>query len=118
VRALWPAIEAALHNGQSLKSVRDWLEDEGVHVTYNQLTSYAARIRRKAERMEPALPEAGESVFAPRIHAGNVQSVKGVKPTPSKMTFDKDDPLANVRLRETKRPTFEYNPEFAEDELI
>jgi hypothetical protein len=118
VRALWPAIEAALHNGQSLKSVRDWLEEEGVHLTYNQLTSYAARIRRKAERMEAALPEAGESAFGPRIHASNVQSVKRVEATPSKATFAKDDPLANVRLRETKRPTFEYNPEFTEDELI
>lgn len=118
VRALWPAIEAALQNGQTLKSVRDWLEDEGVHLSYNQLTSYAARMRRKAKRMEPALPQAGESAFAPQVHVSNAQSSKGIETKPSKPTFDKDDPLANVRSRETKRPTFEYNPEFTEDELI
>jgi hypothetical protein len=118
VRALWPAIEAAIRNGQTLKSVRDWLEDEGVQLSYNQLTSYAARIRRKAGRVEAALPQAGESAFAPPIQVGNAQSGKGVETKLSKPTFDKDDPLANVRLRETKRPTFEYNPEFKEDELI
>lgn len=118
VRALWPAIEPALKNGQTLKSVRDWLEDEGVHVTYNQLTSYAARIRRKAKRMETALPQAGESVFAPQIHISNAESSGRVEAKPPKLTLKKDDPLANVRSRETKRPTFEYNPEFKEDELI
>jgi hypothetical protein len=117
VRALWPAIETALHNGQSLKSVRDWLEDEGVHLTYNQLTSYAGRIRRKAARVEAALPQAGESAFTPQVHDSDAQS-KEVGTQPSKPAFDKDDPLANVRLRERKRPTFEYNPEFTEDELI
>lgn len=117
VRALWPAIETALHNGQSLKSVRDWLEDEGVHLTYNQLTSYAGRIRREAARMEAPLPQAGESAFTPQIHDSHAQS-KEVGIQPSKPAFDKDDPLTNVRLRETKRPTFEYNPEFTEDELI
>ena len=118
VRALWPAIEAALQNGQTLKNVRDWLEDEGVILTYNQLTSYAARLRRKAKRLETALPQAGESAFAPQIHVSNAESSGRVEVKPSKLTFEKDDPLANVRSRETKRPTFEYNPEFTEDELI
>lgn len=118
VRVLWPVIEAALENGQTLKNVRDWLEDEGVHLTYNQLTSYAARIRRKAKRMETARPQAGESAFAPQIHISNAESSGRVEAKPPKLTFEKDDPLANVRSRETKQPTFEYNPEFKEDELI
>ena len=30
VRALWPEIQRALESGQTLKTVRDWLEAEGV----------------------------------------------------------------------------------------
>lgn len=49
VRALWPQIEAALANGQSLASVRNWLEDEGVIVSIRTLSSYKTRFRRKEE---------------------------------------------------------------------
>jgi len=49
IRALWREIEAALADGQSLKSVRDWLEDEGVVVTLRTLSSYKTRFRRREE---------------------------------------------------------------------
>ena len=40
VRALWPEIQQALQNGQTLKSIRDWLEAEGMPLRYSQLTLY------------------------------------------------------------------------------
>ena len=48
IRALWPDIEAALAVGQSLKSIRQWLEeDAGISLGITSLTSYISRIRRR-----------------------------------------------------------------------
>src|ERR1700678_978603 len=48
IRALWPEIQAATADGQSLASIRQWLEEEGsVIVTVQSLGSYLTRIRRK-----------------------------------------------------------------------
>ena len=119
VRALWPAIESAIENGQTLKSVRDWLEEEGVALTYNQLTSYVGRIRRQTERVKTAAPRAGKSSSAIE---GLTSDPKPNATFPTSKQPDpvahKYDPLANVRARERSRPRFEYNPDFNEDELI
>lgn len=51
IRALWPEIKAALAEGQSMKTVRTWLEvDAGVTVSITSLTSYISRIRRRELR--------------------------------------------------------------------
>jgi hypothetical protein len=42
-------IERALADGQSLKSIREWLEEEGVTVTRATLSSYKRRFRRREE---------------------------------------------------------------------
>jgi hypothetical protein len=48
IRALWPDIEAALEGGQSMKSIRKWLEeDAGITLGITSLTSYISRIRRR-----------------------------------------------------------------------
>jgi hypothetical protein len=118
VRALWPAIQAAIENGQTLKSIRDWLAQEGVELTYNQLTSYVGRIRRRDERSRSAPPQAGKSAVDSTLATGRVGSdSKALVHNPTSADRG-DDPLANVRAREQKRPTFEYSPEFNEDELI
>ena len=45
IRALWPDIEAALEGGQSMKSIRKWLEeDAGITLGITSLTSYISRI--------------------------------------------------------------------------
>jgi hypothetical protein len=49
IRALWREIEKALADGQSLKSIREWLEEEGVTVTRATLSSYKRRFRRREE---------------------------------------------------------------------
>jgi len=48
IRALWPEIEAALAGGQSMKSIRQCLEeDAGISLSVASLTSYISRLRRR-----------------------------------------------------------------------
>src|SRR3984893_5457823 len=64
IRALWPEIRAAITDGQSLASIRQWLEEEGdVIVTVQSLGSYLTRIRRKelAKTVAPPPPAAQPS---------------------------------------------------------
>ena len=56
LRALWPEIRAAKAEGQSLATIRQWLEDEaGIILTVQSLGSYLTRIRRK-ERVTQTAP--------------------------------------------------------------
>jgi hypothetical protein len=60
IRALWPEIRAALDCGQSMKSIRIWLEeDASISVAITSLTSYISRIRRREaqKRQEAWNPE-------------------------------------------------------------
>jgi hypothetical protein len=58
LRALWPEIRAAKAEGQSLATIRQWLEeDAGIVVSVQSLGSYLTRIQRK-ERATPAAPPA------------------------------------------------------------
>ena len=51
IRALWPEIKAALAEGQSMKTIREWLEEEaGVSLSITSLTSYISRIRGRESR--------------------------------------------------------------------
>jgi hypothetical protein len=72
IRALWPEIAAALEAGQSLKSIRQWLEeDAGIAVGLTSLTSYISRIRRRESATQrvrnspPPEPLAVDSSVAP-----------------------------------------------------
>ena len=48
---MWPDIRAALAEGQSVKTIRQWLEeDAGVVLSATSLTSYISRIRRRELR--------------------------------------------------------------------
>ncbi len=65
LRALWPEIRAAKAEGQSLATIRQWLEeDAGIVVTVQSLGSYLTRIQRK-ERVTPGRTDsaAGASPF-------------------------------------------------------
>ena len=56
IRALWPEIRTAIADGQSLASIRQWLEEKGgIIVTVQSLGSYLTRIRRK-EKATAATP--------------------------------------------------------------
>jgi hypothetical protein len=47
LRALWREVESALGEGQSLDSIRNQLENEGLVLTTATLRSYISRLRRK-----------------------------------------------------------------------
>jgi hypothetical protein len=65
-RALWPEIRAAIAEGQSLRSIRQWLEEEGgVVVTVQSLGSYLTRIWRK-EQLPPSSADGAD--FASGAH--------------------------------------------------
>jgi hypothetical protein len=71
--ALWPEIKAALAEGQSVRTVVQWLEeDAGIVVSIGSFTSYVSRNRRReaAQRTEEAartFARAHESK-APTVH--------------------------------------------------
>jgi hypothetical protein len=93
IRALWPEIRAAITDGQSLASIRQWLEEEGgVIVTVQSLGSYLTRIRRK----ELAKP------VAPPPPAAQPSAETKLPPAPSS--------LANLRESAQKKRGFEYPP--------
>jgi hypothetical protein len=84
IRALWPDIEAALERGQSMKSIRKWLEeDAGVTLGISSLTSYISRIRRRAKQ-PPVQPQAGPN-------ARSQAATLAAGPAPE------DDPLAQAK---------------------
>jgi hypothetical protein len=71
IRALWPEIQAAIADGQSLASIRQWLEEEGgIVVTVQSLGSYLRRIRRKeiakaSAQTPPAAQPSAETKLPP-----------------------------------------------------
>ena len=111
VRALWPEIQQALARGHSLKTIRDWLEEEGVSLRYNQLATYVSRIRRQPSRSLQVPPELDQQSFLrPKDKAA-----KALLWDPPQAARD---PLANLRARQGQSRTFECNPEFKEEELL
>jgi hypothetical protein len=97
IRALWREIEGALADGQSLKSVRDWLEEEGVVVTRATLSSYKLRFRRREEanRRAQAL-----DAFARRIDGAPQTPDQAQETAPEPPRVDGEparDPFAQAR---------------------
>jgi hypothetical protein len=88
--ALWPEIKAALAEGQSIRTVLGWLEeDAGIVVSLGSFTSYISRNRKReaAERIE----EAARS-FA-RAHDVKTKSVS--TPVPASSGSERKDSAAN-----------------------
>ena len=110
VLALWPEIRAALKGGQTLRTVRQWLEDDGLVISYGCLSSYISRIRRRQALPEIAIaPQAViREALQPQLnHNGSVQAEDHLR-----------DPLRNVKDRSRNRPGFDYPPGVNEDALI
>lgn len=101
IRALWPEIVAALENGQSIKSVRHWLqEDAGIVVGISSLTSYISRIRRRETAIQsgeksppPADRSAPAAVPAKRTDQAGPQGMN---------TPEVSDPIAQAMRTLTK----------------
>jgi hypothetical protein len=96
VRALWPDIEAAIDGGQSMKSIRKWLEeDAGVTLSISSLTSYVSRFRRRLKAKRSAEVATGQ-ILQPQAPAGpnarsQVATQVATGPAPG------DDPLAQAK---------------------
>lgn len=76
----WPEIQIALDDGQSLKAIRGWLEDQGVVFTIECLRTYVSRIRRERRK------KAGErfldaAIKTPEPHAATAQVPSVAPPT-------------------------------------
>jgi len=107
IRALWPEIRTALDNGHSLQTVCDCLAADGIAVSVQSLGSYLGRIRRSSVKAESASPSPMLADPGP-TGAGERVAVLPVREEKS------NDPLANVKQRQAKRPAFDYKPELAD----
>jgi hypothetical protein len=97
--AVWPEIKAALEDGQSFKSVCQWLKDDAeLSVSIPSLRSYISRSRRK----EAALRKAeAESVFLRAAVSEQPQPAKDGKRVRPKA--QKDSALSKP-LEQLQRP--------------
>lgn len=109
ILALWPEIREALDGGQSLRTVRGWLEEEGVAISYGCLSSYVSRIRRRQVRADA---DAVTQPVAPPTSPTQLRNASERQPDSA------TDPLRNVRDRSRNRPGFEYPPGVDEDGLV
>src|SRR4051794_15701224 len=91
VRALWPEISEAIQNGQTLKTIRDWLEAEGIPLRYSQFTLYIRRLRQKQTQLADVLPTTALNLetSAARDARASESQVRA-EPRPP-------DPLANIK---------------------
>ena len=101
IKALWPEIDAALERGQSMKSIRKWLEDEaGLRLGITSLTSYISRIRRR----EAAAKRGSEASVGPFVHSRTeltppLPSPRGplsIRASAQAAPAKRDDPLAQA----------------------
>jgi hypothetical protein len=66
LRALWREVQNALDEGQSLDTIRKWLEDEGLVLTSGTLRSYIWRVRKK-RRTDAAKRFLDAAIAAPTV---------------------------------------------------
>jgi hypothetical protein len=82
--ALWPEIKAALDDGQSVRTIVDWLkEDAGIVVSIGSLTSYISRNRKRetAQRIaeaEKAFIRAHQDAYSTTSHPAAASAGLGV----------------------------------------
>ena len=109
IRALWPEIDAALAGGQSMKSIRKWLEeDAGISLGITSLTSYISRLRRH-ERANRRIEEPAAQSVRVQTRVEPVPAPLSARPpisTPrqtSPATTPPEDPLAQAMRALSKR---------------
>jgi hypothetical protein len=101
IKALWPEIDAALERGQSMKSIRKWLEDEaGLRLGITSLTSYISRIRRR----EAAAKRGSEASLGQFVHprtelnppSPSPRGSLSIRASTEAAPAERDDPLAQA----------------------
>ena len=111
IRALLPAIESAIANGQSQKQICHWLNEEGVRISQKALSVYLRRIRQQGSSRTavPAAIHPVQPVNPERAPDGQPAPEPSQKP---------QDPLVNLRERQQNRPGFHYDPDIKPEKLI
>jgi hypothetical protein len=92
IRALWPEIREALGQGRTLRSLRDWLEQEaGVAVTIDVLGVYVRRFRAKdGDPLERTITDGNQAPILASLLPRAIPSKKDQPQSPH-------DPMANAR---------------------
>jgi len=109
ISALWPEIDAALAGGQSMKSIRKWLEeDAGISLGITSLTSYISRLRRRDRanrRIEGPAPQSvpAQTTVEPIPPALSARPPISTPRQASPATALPDDPLAQAMRALSKR---------------
>jgi hypothetical protein len=114
IRQAWPDIKALFDAGHSLKDIWMWLNEIGIEIGYARLSHYTGQLKRRDKTAVPAVtlplvPEA--TVVADRPLSASSEKAARETRTEPEMSPAPDDPLANIREREDRRPGFQYNPE-------
>jgi hypothetical protein len=110
IRALWPEIDAALSGGQSMKSIRKWLEeDAGITLGITSLTSYISRIRRRekaiwATQSRKVDSACVETKSESEVAAPDPSPPRAVQPYANPSWVSTEDPLAQAMKALSKRP--------------
>jgi len=108
IRALWPEIEAAIAGGQSMKSIRKWLEeDAGITLGITSLTSYISRLRRRQTVKGSIGAPVVDSVRAAKVEPVLASRPKRpIQPEASPAPEPPSDPLAQA-MRALSKPRFD-----------
>jgi hypothetical protein len=102
--ALWPEIKAALDEGQSVRTVLDWLkEDADIIVSIGSLTSYISRIRKREAAERTA--EAAKAFLRAHQKAEAPISERPPEAAPqgAESSNDSTDPIDNDAVERTMR---------------
>jgi hypothetical protein len=97
IRSLLPAIEAALHSGQTFKAIWETLRNEGLQMSYHvfHMTVWRARKTRKPTATTNVGKQEKPSE-SQGLQEARVDTVEG------------RDPLANLKRLEENRPGFHW----------
>ena len=114
IRQAWPDIKALFDAGHSLKDIWIWLNEIGIEIGYARLSHYTGQLKRRDKTAAPPVtvplvPEATLLADQP-VSASTEKAAREIRTEPEKSPAP-DDPLANIREREDRRPGFQYNPE-------
>ena len=110
IRWLWPEISEALAAGHTIGDIRRELALDGLEISYSNLRTHVARLRR-SRPLQPivnrhALPTVPPAAGVP---AGAYPAVPPTNPASRTAEGAPYDPLANLRDRLNRRPGFQYD---------
>jgi hypothetical protein len=97
IRSLLPAIEAALHSGQTFKAIWETLRNEGLQMSYHVFHMTVWRARKT--RNPTATTNVGKQVKLSESQGLQEARVE---------TVEERDPLANLKRLEENRPGFHW----------